>query len=85
MITVIENKDFVECVFKTKGEAEEYYSNHPSRETCRIIELEAKRFPIFVTEIGYGNFRYFPTKKSLIDFLRNLDIRFWRLQNGRKD
>jgi len=74
MITVIENKDFVECVFKTRSKAEEYYSGHPSRKTCKIIELDAKRFPIFVTEIGYGNFRYFPSKKLLINFLRELDI-----------
>ena len=74
MITVVENKDFVECVFRTKDEAETYYSAHPSRETCRIIELDSKRFPVFITEIGYGNLRYFTTKKTLIDFLRELDV-----------
>ena len=74
MITVIENKDFVECLFKTRSKAEEYFAGHPSRETCKIIELETKHFPIFVTEIGYGNFKYFPSKKLLINFLRELDI-----------
>jgi hypothetical protein len=74
MLMAIENRDFIECVCKTRSEAEEYYSKHPSRETCRIIEIESKRFPLFVTEVGYGNFSYFPTKKALIEFLRSLDI-----------
>ena len=74
MLMVIENRDFIECVCKTRSEAEEYYSKHPSRETCRITEIESKRFPLFVTEIGYGNFKYFPTQKILVDFLRNLDM-----------
>jgi hypothetical protein len=38
MITVIENRDFVEGVFNTPEEASGYYAKHPSRNTCRISE-----------------------------------------------
>ena len=74
MIAVLENKDFIEGIFTSRKEAEEYYSSHPEPQSCRMIELPFEAFPLYVLEEGRGNFKYFENKKSLIAFLKELDL-----------
>jgi hypothetical protein len=74
MITVIENRDFVEGVFSAKEKACEYYAKHPSQNTCRIIETGFTSYPFFVTETKRGSFRYFAGKKELIAFMKETNL-----------
>jgi hypothetical protein len=74
MITVIENRDFVEGVFNTPEEASGYYEKHPSQNTCRIIETGITGYPVFITETGRGNFRYFGGKNELIAFMKSVNL-----------
>jgi hypothetical protein len=74
MITVLENNDFFEEIFNTCKEAEEYYSTHPEQESCRLIELPFEKFPLYVLEMGRGNFKYFENDKMLITFLKEFDL-----------
>jgi hypothetical protein len=74
MITVIENRDFVEGVFNTPEEASGYYEKHPSQTTCRIIETGITGYPVFITETGRGNFRYFGGKNELIAFMKSVNL-----------
>jgi hypothetical protein len=89
MITVIENRctlngghqDFVEGIFNTRREAEAYFSKHPAREVCRILELPFDRYPFAVVEIDHEKesnngsaFRYFQSDRDLDRYLVTLDI-----------
>jgi hypothetical protein len=73
MITVLENKDFIEGVFTTRTEADEYFSKHPDKNMCRIIELPSGKYPVFVTESKRGRFNYFMEKSGLIAYLKALN------------
>jgi hypothetical protein len=89
MITVIENRctrnggdqDFVEGIFNTQGEAEAYFSRHPAREVCRILELPFDQYPFAIVEINHekesnngSGFRYFQSDRDLDRYLMTLDI-----------
>jgi len=73
MLTVLETRDYFEGVFTTRKEAEDYYMIHPEKESCRIIELDFEKFPLYALEVGRGNFKYFKDDESVILFLRNLN------------
>jgi len=49
MIAVIENKDFVEAVFKDKKKAEKYLLDHPQKEICVLKDIKADNFPFYNT------------------------------------
>jgi hypothetical protein len=74
MITIIENKNFVEGIFQTKDGAEKYLSSHPKRENCEIKELSFDFFPFYMLETDNG-FRYTCDQNEVIVFFEKQDIR----------
>ena len=74
MITILQTRDFIEGVFNSKTEAEKYYSNHPEKNSCQIIELTFQKYPFFMIEVEYGKFRYFENQHSFIAFLKEINL-----------
>ena len=74
MITVLETRDFFEGIFNSREELDAYFSNHPEKESCRIIERDFSSFPLYVLEIGRGNFKYFKDENTLVSFIRSINI-----------
>jgi hypothetical protein len=73
MITVIENKDFIEGIFQNNEEAEKYLLDHPQKEKC-ILKNTFDNFPFYVVEKEYGEFIYFLTKGKIINYIKNMVI-----------
>jgi hypothetical protein len=74
MITVIENKDFIEGIFQKPEEAEKYLLDHPQKEKC-ILKNTYDNFPFYVVEKEYGKFIYFSTKDEIITHIKNMDLK----------
>jgi len=74
MITVIENKNFVEGIFLNREEAEKYLSDHPQKEKCVIKDMKFDHFPLYVVECNFGKFDYCHTKDELINFIKEIDL-----------
>jgi hypothetical protein len=74
MITVIENINFVEGIFKSYKNAENYLTDHPKKENCKILDLNIKKFPFYIVEINFGDFVYFSSKEEIIVYLMNFNM-----------
>ena len=48
---------FFEGIWTLKEEALEYFDNHLEKQSCRLIYLPYDEFPMYVLEIGRGNFK----------------------------
>jgi viroplasmin and RNaseH domain-containing protein len=74
MITVIENKNFVEGIFASWENAEKYLIGHPGKETCLVKDITIKEFPFFIVETNFGEFIYFSTKEEIINYIRKINM-----------
>jgi len=74
MITVIENKDSIEGVFKNKKEAEKYLLAHPQKETCVLKDTRLNNLPLYIVECNFGEFNYCLTEEELINFVKEIDL-----------
>ena len=72
MITVIENKGFIEAIFPSRKEAVAYLQDHPQRENCKLRQLKFSEFPFYFIEANDEHI-YFATKDELVDYLKNMD------------
>ena len=69
-----DSKEYIQAVFKTECEAEEYINNLENKSSYRIYKLsEFKRFPIYIASID-DDFKYFMNKKSLLKFIKYSDF-----------
>ena len=69
-MTILETRDFFEGIFSSREEAQYYLNNHPEKESCRLLEFSFTVFPIYILEIGRGNFKYFENQNAVIQFLK---------------
>ncbi|MDR0517451.1 MAG: hypothetical protein LBH25_10455 [Fibromonadaceae bacterium] len=77
MITVIENKNFIEAIFLNKEEAEMYLQEHPQIEACILKEMRFSEFPFYIAEVKIcelGEFIYFSAKDELLNYIKSLNI-----------
>jgi hypothetical protein len=80
VITAIENyahgQNFVERIFDTKDEADEYMKMHPNKDSCKIKELDGFVYPFAIIEISGGvvQFNYLKNEEELVKFIKALDI-----------
>jgi hypothetical protein len=73
-MTILENKNFIEGIFQTRNEAEQYLGKHPQKEKCLLKDMQLDTFPIYILEIEFGNFLYFSSKESANNYLNTIDI-----------
>jgi len=74
MIAVVENKGFVEAIFRHGTDADLYLKNHPQPENCKVVKLGFINFPLYIIENGRGVFSYFGTKEALAEYCYNLKV-----------
>ena len=70
MITVIENTHFVEGIFSTHEDAEDYMMDHLKKEHCRLIDTSFAAFPLYIIELNYGEFIYVSPKDAIIEAIK---------------
>jgi hypothetical protein len=74
-MTIIETRDksnlFIEGIFHTRDEAEQYISKHPKPENCTFIDIEGN-FPLYVIEKFHESFTYFSDIEELIKYVDNI-------------
>jgi len=78
MITIIENRFFIEGIFNTLIEAENYLSEHPKKENCRLIETLFSTFPFYIIEIN-DKFTY-TNENEVIKYINGID--FDKIENN---
>jgi hypothetical protein len=69
MMTILENQDFIEGMFKTRQEAEQYLSTHPQKETCVLKDMPFDAFPLFIIEICRGQFFYVSSEEKARQYI----------------
>jgi len=82
MITIIENKNFIEGIFLNREEAGKYLLDHPQKEKCAVKETMADNFPLYIVECNFGKFDYCFTKDELINFIKNINLKKIRKSKG---
>ncbi len=73
MISILENKQFIEGIFLTKKEAENYFSVHPNKKNCRLVELAFDCFPFYILETANG-FVYTCNQEEVIKFANEVEM-----------
>lgn len=74
MIAIVENKDYVEAVFRHGSQAERYVKERPPEKNYKIRTVNFDNFPFYIVEIDRGKSLYFASKEKLTKYVNDLKI-----------